>query len=259
MIDTHAHVMFDSFDADREAVMGRARQAGVSWIEVGTDVEQSGKAVALAQEKEGVWASVGVHPSDIGALGEQEWKTIGELLNQPKVVAVGEVGFDFYRGGTRDQQEPVLRRFLLLARERNLPVIFHVRSGAADAHDALLEVVGSKEWQGKVRGVVHTFSGTVEQAKRYLELGLYLSFSGVVTFKKAADMQAAAIATPLERMLVETDCPFLAPEPYRGKRNEPAYVQLVVKKMAQLRQMRTEEVIQATHKNAQQLFQLTHI
>lgn len=258
MFDSHAHVAFESFNEDRSEVMRRARAAGLlGWMEVGTDLAQSKKALALAHQEEGVFASIGVHPSDIGELNEEVWTQLTQLLNDPKVKAVGEVGLDFYRGGTLIEQLPVLKRFISLAQAKTLPVIFHVRnSQEQNAHDALLELLISYSDTDRPRGVIHTYSGTVEQAKRYLELGMYLSFSGVVTFKNAGEIAAVARMTPMDKILVETDCPFLAPVPHRGQRNEPAYVGFVAEKIAELRGISSKELEKKTDQNAVLLFDL---
>jgi TatD DNase family protein len=256
MIDSHAHLNFDSFDPDRRAVIERTLAAGVGWIEVGTDLTQSRQAVALAQAHERVWASVGVHPSDIATLTSAQWHELEELAQQPKVVAIGEVGIDFYRGGTANEQLPVLRLFVELAAKHTLPVIFHVRNGAADAHEALITFLQELPSELHPTGVIHTFSGNRVQAEKYLQLGLYLSFSGVVTFKNAGEILDVAKSMPLDQLLVETDCPFLAPEPHRGQRNEPLYVKYVAEKIAALRDLSIDEVITATEKNTQTLFTL---
>lgn len=306
MIDTHAHVSLRQFDDDRDAVVQRAHEAGVTgWVEVGTTVEHSRQAIALAAHHEGVHAAVGVHPSDIAGLTEKDWQEIATLLADPTVVAVGEVGFDFYsrpvtsvmkvmdmkgetkdtaepsltgakspdapsvkvaseqpgartlyRGGTREEQTPVLERFVTLAHDHSLPMIFHVRDGEANAHDALIAFFKALPSAKQPAGVVHTYSGTKEQAEEYLKLGLYLSFSGVVTFKNAGVTAEVAQSMPLDRLLIETDCPFLAPEPYRGQRNEPAYVALVAKKIAELRSLSVEEMQEKTAENARRLLKL---
>jgi TatD DNase family protein len=260
MIDSHAHVMFDSFDSDRDQVIKRMPEAGVTgWIEIATNLEQSRQAVALAQQYDTCWAAVGVHPDDISELNEDTWPVIEELLQKPKVVAVGEVGFDFYREGKREQQEPVLRRFVELAQARQLPVVFHVRDtkGTYNAHEAMVEFLKSYSDADRPHGVLHTFSGTREHAQQYLELGMYLSFSGVITFKNAGPILDVVKTMPLGRLLIETDCPFLAPEPYRGKRNEPAYVRFVAQKIAELRQVSLEEINRLTHENTKRLFKLS--
>jgi len=258
MIDSHAHIMFDSFDVDRDDVIARTREAGVQgWLEIGTDIGSSRRAVALAQQHAFVWAAVGVHPDDITDLSEASWQELEKLLEKDRVVAVGEVGFDFYREGTLVEQRPVVERFVALALSRDLPVVWHVRSGdEEDAHEALLDYLEALPRDQIPSGVIHTYSGDEQQAERYLALGLYLSFSGVVTFKNAGAAATVAQTVSLERMLIETDCPFLAPEPYRGKRNEPAYVRYVAERIAQLRGLDIDEVIEQTVANAKNLFGL---
>lgn len=268
MFDSHAHVLFNQFDSDRDAVIARAREAGLTgWLEVGTDLATSTAAAKFAKQQ-GVWSSAGVHPSDSAAVQEGDWALIEQLLAEPQVVAVGEVGLDFYRGGTTAQQLPVLQRFVELAVAKNLPVIFHVRDPVKEstdspgthaqksAHEAMIQFLQSLSPQKRPRGVMHTFSGNQDQAQRYLELGMYLSFSGVVTFKNAGAIAEVAATMPLDRMLLETDCPFLAPEPYRGQRNEPAYVKLVAEKIAILRRQDPSEIIKQTDINFHNLFHI---
>lgn len=259
MFDSHAHVCLSHFNEDRAEVILRAREAGLSgWLEVGTDIQGSRQAIALAQAQDGVVATVGVHPSDIGDLTPDSWSELEKLLENPKVVAVGEVGLDYYRGGTKQAQLPVLERFYTLARQRALPLVFHVRDGKqVSAHEDLLTWLESLPQSEVSPGVVHTFSGSSAQAERYLALGLYLSFSGVVTFKNAGEIADVASSMPLTKLLVETDCPFLAPDPHRGQRNEPAYVALVIQKIADLRQAAFTEIAKATTANAYSLFELT--
>lgn len=248
MIDSHAHVAFEGFEDDREAVVARAREAGISWIEIGTDVYQSKKALAL-----GVPTAIGVHPSDIAA--GVDWGEIKKLLDSPNVVAVGEVGLDLYHSKNLEEQIETLEKFVSLARKKSLPIVFHVRNPSTslrvNAHDEMIKFLREQNWG---RGAIHTFSGTRKQAEDYLELGLYLSFSGVVTFKNAGEILEVAKTMPLEKMLIETDCPFLAPEPFRGKRNEPAYVKYVAEKIANLRGISFDEVARVTEDNTKHLF-----
>lgn len=258
MIDSHAHVATAQFDTDRAAVIERARAAGVSgWIEVGTDYEQSVQAIALAEREPTVWASVGVHPSDYPSLTPEMWPQLEALVANPKVVAIGEVGLDFYRGGTAHAQLPVLKQFIVLAQQQELPMIFHVRDGAeANAHDALIACLKELPDSERPLGVIHTFSGTAIQAQQYLDLGLYLSFSGVITFKNASVIADVAKSAPLDRILIETDCPFLAPMPHRGQRNEPAYISLVAAKLAELKGVSITDIATSTTTNAHTLFGL---
>jgi len=257
MFDSHAHVGFSLFDEDRSEVIARARQAGLwGWLEVGTDLDSSVAACRLAKEQ-GVWASAGVHPSDIEGLSEKDWAQLAELLDLGVAVAVGEVGFDFYRGGEESVQRPVVEKFIELAQDKELPMVWHVRDGdGVSAHEALLKVLGELSDEDRPGGVIHTFSGSFEQAQRYLDLGLYLSFSGVVTFAKAGEAVDVAKTVSLDRMLIETDCPFLAPVPFRGKRNEPSYVRYVAEKIAALRGISVDEVEKATDENARRFFRV---
>lgn len=258
MFDSHAHVVASQFEADRADVVARAKAAGlVGWIEVGTNLQESRLAVELAQREEGIYATVGVHPHDVAELSASAWAELEELADKPNVAAIGEVGFDFYRGGRREMQQPVLEKFIMLARAKNLPMVFHVRDGKEDnAHDALLHLLESFSEHERPRGVIHTYSGTVAQAERYLALGMYLSFSGVVTFKKAGELLAVVKMVPADMFLVETDCPFLAPEPYRGQRNEPSYVRVVAQKVAAVRGVSVDEVEEQTDGNVKRLFSL---
>ncbi len=256
MFDSHAHVAFERFDADREQVIERARAAGLQgWIEIGTNLEESKKALALAGKVEGVYATVGVHPSDIDTIEKKTWEEIEKLLDRPKVVAIGEVGLDFYRGGIAQEQVPALKQFIALAQERSLPIVFHVRNGQdIDAHEELLHLLEHYTDDERPTGVIHTYSGTTVQAQRYVDLGMHVSFSGVVTFKNAGELPEVAKIVPEDRILIETDCPFLAPHPYRGQRNEPAYVALVAEKLAEIRAVSVEEIKAQTLQNTKRLF-----
>jgi len=257
-IDSHAHVASPQFDEDRPAIAARAAAAGVRWVEIGTDLQGSRRVIEIAAEFPSsiIGATVGVHPSDVGELTAEAWEELEQLMHHERVVAVGEVGLDFWHEPyDREAQVSALRQFVALAARQRVPLVFHVRSGKDhDAHAAMLDFLHSLPKEQRPRGVMHTFSGTWEQGEAYLALGLHLSISGVVTFKNAPDMQAVAERAPLERLLIETDCPFLAPEPYRGKRNEPAYVHYVGAKIADLRGISVEEVAAATEANTLALF-----
>lgn len=266
MIDSHAHVAATQFDADRDEVIARAEKAGVSaWIEVGTNVAESKRALEFPH------ASVGVHPNDVKGLQETDWRELTALLDHKNVCAVGEVGLDFSRSaspkprqsaGQRrasilSEQEVALKKFIALAQQKNLPIIFHVRSGNnIDAHTELIRILREYSDFERPKGVIHTFSGTLAQAQEYIKLGMMISFSGVITFKNPGELPEVARALLLEKILVETDCPFLTPEPYRGKRNEIAYVKYVVEKIAELRGISSETVAEATTNNTRTLFAL---
>jgi len=266
MFDSHAHMLDAKFDADRDGVIKRAFAAGLTgWMEVGTTPHDSARAIALAEQYDGAIASVGVHPDEISDLTEENWTTLRELATHEVVRAIGEVGIDYYRVASDDvvagsstvraQQLAALERFRQLAQEHDLPMIFHVRDGeGASAHDDVLSWLAGLPANDVPRGVIHTFSGTAEQAERYLAHGLYLSFSGVVTFKNAGEITEVARTMPLDRMLVETDCPYLAPIPHRGLRNEPAYVQLVAEHIASIRDIDVVTVAHGTDENVAKLF-----
>ena len=258
MIDTHAHVNAAEFDADRDDVIHRAQEGGVSaWIEVGTDIASSRAAIELAKKTPGVYASVGVHPDEIADLNEVDWKTLESYALHHTVCAIGEVGFDTFRDGAIADQEVVLRRFIALAQAAHKPMIFHVRSGnGVDAHAELLRVLASYSKSELPRGVIHTFSGTAAQAQQYIELGMMISFSGVITFKNVGELPEIAKSIPVDSILVETDCPFLTPEPHRGKRNEMGYVRHVLEKIADIRNIPFSDVENITEENAKNLFLL---
>jgi TatD DNase family protein len=266
LIDSHAHLDFDQFDQDRETVIRRARQAGlVAIVNVGASLDSSRAAVALAEQYDFIYAAVGVHPHDARTVTPAALDELRALARRPKVVAVGEIGLDYYVGLGQSADlspRPVQRRAfadqLDLATELELPVIIHSR----DAHDDVIKTL--REWRHppSVRatrgaiGVFHTYSAGPEQLDGVLEMGFCVGLSGPVTFPKSSQLRAVAAAAPLERLLVETDCPYLTPQPYRGQRNEPAYVQYVVEAIAQARWESAEAVAQATADNARRLFSI---
>jgi len=252
LTDTHAHLDFPQFDSDREEAIERALAAGVSRIlNVGADLASSRRAVALAKAHPQIYAAVGVHPHDAKTLTEEVLTELRELARHPQVVAIGEIGLDFYRDlSPRDVQRQAFERQLALARELDKPVIIHDREAHAEVMDTL------RRWQG-LRGVLHCFSGSLEMARRAVELGFYISIAGPVTFKNARRLPEIVRQLPLERLLIETDCPYLAPHPHRGERNEPAYVRLVAEAVAEIKGLPLEEVARVTTANTQTLFGLT--
>lgn len=254
-IDSHAHIDGPEFDADREEVMKRARDASVSTIlNVGTGDPHSGaleRAVELAEQHEGIYTAVGTHPHDAKLYDDKAEEKIKGLIKSPRVVAWGEIGLDFhYDHSPRDVQREVFRRQLRAAREHSLPVIVHTRQAEEDTVGIL-----RSEWAGsKLAGVMHCFSGSARLAERCLELGFMISFSGIVTFKKAEELRAIALDVPIQRLLIETDCPYLAPVPYRGKRNEPAYLVEVARCLAELRGISLEELARITSETFRAVF-----
>lgn len=250
MIDSHAHLDFPPFDPDREAVIARARAVGmVAILNVGADLESSRASVALAQQYDFIYAAVGIHPHDAKTLTPAVLEELRHLARHPKVVAVGEIGLDYYRDlSPRPVQRQAFADQLALAAELGLPVVIHSR----DALDDTLAIL--RGWSG--RGVLHSYSGGPEWLEEVLALGFSVGISGPVTFPNAHRLWAVAAAVPLDRLLVETDCPYLTPEPYRGRRNEPAYVWYVAGGVARARGISAEEVARITTENAAHLFRL---
>lgn len=252
LIDTHAHVHIDRFDADRADVLLRAREAGVErMVEIGYDLPSSRAAIALASDHPWVAATAGIQPHYASETGDGELGQLRELLSAAPIVALGEIGLDYHHNrAPRDEQMRLFRAQLAIARELRLPVVIHSR----EAQDDTLHVLGES-----ARGlpiVMHAFSGAWEYAAACLELGAFLSFGGPVTFAKATELHEVVRRVPTERMLIETDCPYLSPEPYRGKRNEPARVVLVAERIAALRGVAVDSIAGAVWANAHRVFPL---
>ena len=250
LTDSHAHLNFSQFDADRDAVIRRARDAGLTAIiNVGTDLASSKASIALAQQHDFIYAAVGIHPHDAKRVNERVLDQLRVLTRHPQVVAIGEIGLDYYRDRSpRPAQRRAFADQLALAAELELPVIIHSR----EAHDDVMEQLCG--WKG--RGVLHSYSAGPEHLDEVLELGFYVSISGPVTFPRADRLREAAALVPLERLLVETDSPFLTPVPRRGRRNEPALVRHVVDAVASARGAPAETVAQATADNLTHLFDI---
>jgi TatD DNase family protein len=255
MIDSHCHLDFAEYANDRESMLARARAAGVTafvCIGSGEDTASARNAVALAAAEGDVFAAVGVHPHDVAAMSEVDWTELDGLARAPRVVGIGETGLDYhYDRSPRAVQQRAYERFVALARAVGRPVISHVR----DAHDdaaRILRAAGAAE----VGGVIHCFTGGVPEARAYLDLGHHLSFSGILTFKNAQPIRDAAAFAPLDRILIETDAPFLAPIPHRGKRNEPAYLVETLRVLAEVRGEDAGVVEAATAANTRRLFRL---
>jgi TatD DNase family protein len=255
MIDSHCHLDFEAFGPDRDQVLARAREAGVTCficIGSGSDTVSARQSVALAAEQPDVFAAVGVHPHDVARMTEADWTELEGLARAPRVVGVGETGLDYhYNHSPADVQRQAYERFVALARAAGRPVISHVR----DAHDDAVEIL-TRAGAAEVGGVIHCFTGGVAEARRYLDMGHHLSFSGILTFKNAQPIRDAAAFAPLDRVLVETDAPFLAPIPHRGKRNEPSFMKETLRVLAEVRGADVSEVERATAENTRRLFRL---
>ena len=239
LIDTHCHLTFPQLYDDVEAVIRRSREAGViGWVTVGTEPGQIEKAVGLAEKVDDMYAAIGYHPHNAKEITDERLNELRNLAQNPKVVAIGETGIDyFYTFSEPDCQREIFRAQLEMAVELDLPVIIHSR----DAFDEVIEILD--EFSGRLKNVViHCFSGSVEQARAALERGFYISFTGIVTFKKADQAKEVVAIVPVERMMVETDCPFISPAPFRNQKpNEPALMIHTARMLADLKQMDIED------------------
>ena len=252
LFDTHAHYDDDQFDPDREALLASLPERGVGLVvNPGCTVASSRTAVELAHRFPHIYAAVGIHPENCGDFRPEHLTEIRALAQEDKVVAIGEIGLDYYwpENPPRDLQQQVLRQQLALARELALPVIIHDR----EAHADTLSIV--REFPG-VTGVFHCFSGSPEMARELLQMGWYLGFDGPVTYKNARRAPEVAAVTPPERMLIETDSPYMTPVPYRGKRNDSGYVYLVAEKLAAWKGLAPEELARITTENGKRLFRI---
>ncbi len=249
--DSHAHLEMQEFDPDRPRMIERAIAQGITGIiTIGTDLESSLKALALARIYRNVWATVGVHPHDAASFHPEILPQLAKLTEDPLVVAIGEIGLDFYRNiSPQKQQKETFRHLIRLARAVSLPVIIHDR----EAHEDVLRIL-REEKAGEIGGVFHCFSGDWEMAQQCLDMNFYLSITGAVTYKKGSVLEEVIRQAPLESLLLETDAPYLAPHPFRGKRNEPAYVVHTAEHVAGIRGMALSELSQAILQNTYRAF-----
>jgi TatD DNase family protein len=253
LFDTHVHLNAEQFNEDLQEVIDRAQAEGVErMVVVGFDRPTISKAIELCETYEFIYASVGWHPVDAIDMKPEDLEWLRDLSAHPKVVALGEMGLDYHWDKSpKDIQKEVFKKQIQLAKEVKLPIIIHNREATSDIVEILKEA-GAAE----VGGIMHCFSGSVETAKECLEMNFYISLGGPVTFKNAKKPKEVAEAIPLNRLLIETDCPYLAPHPYRGKRNEPAFVKLVAEQIAELKGITYDEVAKATTENAKKLFDI---
>ncbi|KZZ86514.1 MULTISPECIES: TatD family hydrolase [Bacillaceae] len=251
LFDTHAHLNAVQYKEDLEEVIDRAKAEGVEKIVVvGFDTDTITRAMELTDQYDFIYAAVGWHPVDAIDMTDQDLEWIKELASHPKVVAIGEMGLDYHWDKSpKEVQKEVFRKQIALAKEVKLPIIIHNRDATADVVEILRE-----EGAEEVGGIMHCFTGSAEVAKECMDMNFYISFGGPVTFKNAKKPKEVAAEIPLDRLLIETDCPYLTPHPFRGKRNEPGYVKYVAEQIAELRGMTYEEVAQITTKNAKKCF-----
>lgn len=252
IIDTHAHYDDEQFDADREELLGSMEAGGIGLIvNAGSTVASWDKIVELTEKYPFVYGAVGVHPDEVGELDEEKFLRMADLLDRDKIVAVGEIGLDYYWDKEKhDLQKEWFVRQLGLAREKEMPVIIHSREAAADTFDIM------KQHAAGMKAVIHCYSYSPEMAREYVKMGYYIGVGGVVTFKNAKKLKQVVQEIPLESIVLETDCPYLAPVPYRGKRNCSLYLPYVAEQIAELKGTTVEEVIQQTEKNSRELYGL---
>ena len=250
LIDTHAHLQWASFDRDREKVIDRARKVDVKHIvNIGFDLDGSRKAIELAKKHRGLYATVGIHPHNASQLNEAVLDRLAKLSENPKVVAIGEIGLDYHRNlSPRDAQKKAFEAQLLLAENLGLPVAIHDREAHADTLKML------SKFKGKIKGIMHCFSGSKEMAEQCIRLGFHISFAGPVTFPNSHRLQQMAKWIDLDKILLETDSPWLAPQNMRGKRNEPTFLPFIAEKIANLRGISLDALAEATTENAKEIF-----
>lgn len=258
IFDSHCHPQFTQYDADRGEMLARAKSTGVSMICIGTDLESSKKGIELAQQHENMWATAGIHPNDTDSSVMNKVHGLVTFVGQPKVVAIGEIGLDYYRTEGEEAQKKQKDLFisqLELAQKVKLPVVLHCRDGksgsAGRAYPDMIEILKNYP---DIKGVIHSCTASLNEAKQFLDLGFYLGFNGIITFAWQYDEVVKYV--PLDRILLETDAPYLTPEPYRGERNEPSFIGQVVDKIAELKGVFRDEVIVQTTQNCIKLFKL---
>ena len=249
LFDTHAHYDDERFDGDREALLAGMPEKNVGLIvNPGCDISSSRTAVALAESFDFVYAAVGIHPENCADFVPEQIDALRQLAKNPRVVAIGEIGLDYYwaENPPRERQLELFRQQVMLAKELELPVIIHDREAHADTLEVLREL--------RPQGVLHCFSGSAEMAREVAALGMYLGFTGAITFKNARKAPQAAAVVPADRLLMETDCPYMAPEPYRGKRCDSSMLPRVAERLAEIRGESAEEIVESTCQNAKRLF-----
>lgn len=253
IFETHAHYEDVKFDSDREELLASLPKQNIEYvINVGSNLETTNKSIELAKQYDYIYAAIGVHPSDVEELDESSYDVLEKAAKFEKTVAIGEIGLDYYWDkelAVQAKQREWFKRQMLLAKQHNLPVIIHSRDAAEDTMRVMKEVKAEE-----IPGVIHCYSYSVEMAKEFVKMGYYIGIGGVLTFKNAKKLKEVAAEIPLERILLETDCPYMAPEPHRGERNSSLYLPYVVEKLAEIRNISKEEIISTTNQNARKLF-----
>lgn len=247
-VDVHAHLDDEAFDTDRQEMIKKIEEAGIIVVNAGSDMASSRFSVKLAEEFDFIYACVGIHPHEAKKVEKDYLTKLEELAKSPKVIAIGEIGLDYYYGSSeKDAQQKVFREQIELAKSLNLPVVVHDRDAHKDTADILKNIKPE-------RGLMHCYSGSFEMAQEFIEMNFYFSFGGVITFKNAKRPKEVAAKLPSDRILLETDCPYMSPEPYRGKRNDPTRIPIIAAQMAALRGVMLEEIERITYSNFNRLF-----
>ncbi len=250
--DTHAHILDEKFDEDRSDVIQRIYNNMALTVNIGCNFADCPRTVALAEEYEKLYAAVGLHPEDVTTYTEEGWDMLCQLAAHPKVVGIGETGLDYYWDvSTKDAQKRLFQQHIDLACQLNKPLIIHDR----EAHGDTLDILQHSHAR-QVGGILHAFSGSIEMMQEVIKLGFYIGLGGAVTFKNARVPVEVAAAVPLERLVLETDCPYLTPVPFRGKRNEPLFVRYTAEKIAEIRGISVEELVEATYQNGKRIYQI---
>jgi len=253
LIDTHCHLDFKDFDDDRTAVLKRSRDSGIGVIiNVASSMKGTVRSIQIAEENDFIYASAGIHPHEADSVSDNDIKLFAEFLNKPKVVAIGEIGLDYYKNITsKENQKKLFIRLLEIAKDTSLPLIIHNRDAHIDMVDTLKNIIGSP-----VNGVMHCFSGDEKFLKTCLDMGFFISFTCNITYKNASSLREIIKLVPMDRLLLETDAPFLAPQAFRGKRNEPMYVKYVAEEVARIKGFDFNKIANMTTENARKLFKL---
>jgi len=253
LIDTHCHLDFKDFDDDRTAVLKRSRDSGIGVIiNVASSMKGTVRSIQIAEENDFIYASAGIHPHEADSVSDNDIKLFAEFLNKPKVVAIGEIGLDYYKNITsKENQKKLFIRLLEISKDTSLPLIIHNRDAHIDMVDTLKNIIGSP-----VNGVMHCFSGDEKFLKTCLDMGFFISFTCNITYKNASSLREIIKLVPMDRLLLETDAPFLAPQAFRGKRNEPMYVKYVAEEVARIKGFDFNKIANMTTENARKLFKL---
>lgn len=250
IFDTHAHYDDEAFDEDREKLLERMQNRGVEYIvNVGASMASCKSTIGLVRRFPYVYGALGIHPNDVAELTEDDYKWLEKSINKPKIVAVGEIGLDYHWNDNKKVQIEAFERQMAMAKEAELPIIIHSREAAQDTYETMKNAKAEE-----IGGVVHCFSYGKEMAEKFMDMGFYLGIGGVITFKNAKKLVEVVEYMPMDRMVIETDCPYMAPEPNRGKRNDSFYLPYVVNKIAEIKGMSPTEVIDITTENAKNLY-----